>query len=372
MKKMEWILAGTAVLALIIFFVPVAYQRIGSPSVPTDQASALSGRTIGERAAALILSAQKLDGTFYAAFECTSPGTRCIPVESTATESFGYAIMALLEAGYADDAEHAVSTALVACEITGAECEKTFFAYDAFYRATGEQRYKDAMTQAGTHILRQAEGASSEKYATLARRNVPDKLARLYELTGEEAYKIALERIAQGVLALDMKQQGNVMYVAQGTPVTSRGAELIGNVLVPAYLATKDENYGVAIRNYYDTAEIAQNARVILKQPNSYWESLLVSIESYVALASVEVDSAQRRKWLDDAAQMLHAVARVRHDALELPIMDGRGGFIVDTAAMRASDKNPNRYKVLNENGRIAYLFLTAFDTTEFHFPSAE
>ncbi|HEY4487865.1 MAG TPA: hypothetical protein VI483_03835, partial [Candidatus Paceibacterota bacterium] len=230
------------------------------------------------------------------------------------------------------------------CQDDSRFCEWNFFPLHLYYKATGDQKYKDAMMKVVGSVMKE------RPLKELIDNNIPVKWWRLYDATGDELYKDHLIAIADKELSTRTAQKnlGKTVYTTDGGyEVKSYDMPIIWALYVPAYLASKDERYLRFIQDFYKAAEIEKNT-------NYFWGAtdtgnLIKGLEAMLMVAPEDPENAEMYRTKVKTA--LEALMKDRWDTPENKKFNGDYGFLVSPTA-----------KATNIQGWIIALFMTLQD----------
>jgi hypothetical protein len=365
MQRLRVFLPYFLVALALLIIAPLAYKHFNNAIPKKKEPVVLQGGDIGQRIAQFIEGAQRPDGSFYVAYECTVRGIPCTPLENPQVSYAGLAIVALSLAGHKESADKAVQFSLSRCK-SDSTCD--FIAFDSYYRETEDARYRAALEVAGKDALAQTVSAkTAEQYAVLARKNIPEKLARMYEITGDIRYHNALDTMGENILEQIDFASGKEMMASGKYEEYSSMAILASKTLIYAYQATEDAKYKDAVKSFFDASDIARNAFGLLSPPHYLNEAVIASAEGLSYYAVMESDPAAAVRYKDDARLILQTILAAGFDAVERPLWDGGNNLLVRSSATPTRQDNQDiRYKATNENGRTARLLLTYYKDTPF------
>ena len=356
------------VLGLVVLIgAPLAYMNWSQSENAPPQTVTLSGREIGERLVQFIEKAQRSDGSFIVAYKCEMLGTPCAPLENPRVWPSGFAIIALTLGGREESADKAMAYSLSSCK-SNKTCN--FNAIDFYYEKTKDQRYRAALDVAGKDALAIASSAKTlEDYVNLSQYTIPEKLARMYELSKDVRYQNALKKMGDAILKDVDFSKGREVY-RQGEYGEYKDMAILASKGLPyVYKGTGDAKYEAAYMSFFETSDIVQFSPSLLNAQYLVGP-VLASAEALSYLSREETDPAKAAKYENDARLMLQAVLAAHFDGSERPLWDGGNSILIRSDATPGRDEDPNsRYKATNENGRIAQLLLVSFGDTAFNLP---
>lgn len=352
---------------VVLMIAPLAYKYWSDSADTPVEPIVLTGGEIAERMVQFIAEkAQRPDGSFYSAFECSMQGSPCVPLSSPGATRAGYAIAALYAAGLKDNADKGMQFSLGQCK-NESTCD--FNALDLYYRESKDERYRKALEIAGKDALNKAASARTvEDHVELTLNNIPEKLARMYELTGDVRYRDALKKMGDDVLRQVDFAKASEMYAMGQYDLYSNTAILASKALTRVFRATGDTRYSNAYKVFFDKSQIVQRADELLLAPHRLYAPQIASVEGLVYLSTVETDPAAAAQYKEDARLILHAILARKFDSAERPIWDGGNNLVVRPRYIPAQPEGqaPIRYKGTNENGLMAFLLIMHFSDTKF------
>jgi len=340
---------GILLLAAVFYIVTTKDSRPGGAD------NTLTGLEVATDAVRFVDAAlDENTGYFHLTYECERESSTCNPVDnSDEPPHSGYAIMSLKRVGTANGdeamaakADAVLDKAIERCDSDSRFCEWNFFPLHAYYMATKDQKYKDAMMKVVESVMKE------RSLKDLIDNNIPVKWWRLYDATGDERYKKHLIDIADKELAERAAQKtlGTVVYTTKdGYEVKSYDMPVIWALYVPAYFASNDERYLSFISDFYAHADVENNT-------NYFWGkkdtgNLIKGLEAMLMIA--EVDEAHAESYREKVTIALEALMKDRWDTPEDKKFNGDYAFLVAPTG-----------KATNIQGWIIALFMNLQDKT--------
>ena len=214
-----------------------------------------------------------------------------------------------------------------------------------------------------------SSGRTLDDYVNLSQYTIPEKLARMYELSKDVRYQNALKKMGDAILKDVDFSKGREVY-RQGEYGEYKDMAILASKGLPyVYKGTGDAKYEAAYMSFFETSDIVQFSPSLLNAQYLVGP-VLASAEALSYLSREETDPAKAAKYENDARLMLQAVLAAHFDGSERPLWDGGNSILIRSDATPGRDEDPNsRYKATNENGRIAQLLLVSFGDTAFNLP---
>lgn len=275
--------------------------------------------------------------TYKLIYRCSKKQQDCSVVQdSTSPPHMGYAIMSLRELGLLTEnerltqkADTLINEAIDKCEDDQRYCEWNFFPLHTYYKATGDQKYLDAMLQVSESVMR------DRPTRELLDKNLPVKWWRLYDATEDSEYLKPLTALADEQLEQYPEQRLNddLLYTNTDYEVRTYDLPIIWALYLPAYQASSDDKYLQPAIDFFKKADVSGN--VYEFQGIQKTGDLVKGAESLIMLA--EADQTNRDFYLSEAQTILEVLLKERWDTPENILINGDYGIM-----MSANEKATN------------------------------
>lgn len=241
--------------------------------IPTSAPIFLSGLEIAQRTAKFLDSTIKPDDTFHLLYNCHVESKDCALATNAEQVRNGQVILAYKDLfqetqdqSYKQKADKAMDSILKACQENDDYCIWNFFALYEYYKETNDQRYKSAMLKVADKGLEPGKPLIS--YLNL---NAGNKIAILYDITGDKKYKEQLEKMAQDTLsgALDNATDNPVilkMSTDSGEfPIRKKSLHIMWDFYLPAYKVSGNSVYLQPIKEFFDNVHTPTQVSILFQ-----------------------------------------------------------------------------------------------------------
>ncbi len=327
MKKILFLILIIVVLATAGIVIAWQQRKVVDDAVTAAPATAgeLAAKTIKFIDAALDPATERYD----LSYTCSEVQKTCKPRHNPdIPPHMGYAIISLREVGLAtgdtrlvEKSKTILHDAINKCADDPRYCEWNFFPLHHYYKATGDQKYLDAMLAVSGNVT------APRPVRDLIKANIPVKWWRLYDATGDEKYLKQLTDLADEQLRVFPAERLNddLVYRDGQTDVRSYDLPMIWAVYMPAWFASRDEKYLAPAREFFDATDLAANTSLFFDVTAT--GNLLKGVESL--LNAAEAIPERREAYRKEALDILRVVLQERLDTPDRTLVNGDHGLLV-------------------------------------------
>ena len=366
---MRYALVAAAVILIILAAVLYYGETILDKFFPSEQSPVtqeVGGEEIAHGIAGFLMRSLRENGTFTQYYQCVRDGG-CVARESDPAFT-GHATAYLLlyseafdSAAHRKAADDSMRVIMAECTRAAVRCANFFFAIETYYDATKDEQYRTAMLRAGEPILNMVQKNGADILVDIVSPNNGHKLARLYAESGDKRYLDALNVLATRVIneGFDMLG-GRTLYTEGATEVNSDAPNLASRILVPAYIATKNDVYLEAIQEVFIEGAIGKNADR-LRSVRFPFDTMWRVTESLIDLQKT-LSPMQQRQYKDQTDALMAYIAQYEFDSEKRPIFDGANDFVTGRTPLMSLPEGVSflqtNFKGARENGHIGYLLI--------------
>lgn len=270
MSRVQFIIMGVTVIVLL-FSLILLLQNSGITKTkptqittsPTPVPTTITGFQIAKQTALFLDTTLKEDGDVEEVYECKVGENLC-----TKTDRFrdptvkGYVAKAYYELfqvtgekSYEKKAKRVANFILKACSKNKAECFRNTPPLYYLYNQTKDPRYRDAILKVADDMY----NYYPDMGYVIDWTNRGERLAILYELTGDKKYKDRLETIAQDLLAHGYNNpdpENTIFYQEGDLVIKTYSIQIIWDNYLQAYRVSKNPIYLQAAKDFFRKANI--------------------------------------------------------------------------------------------------------------------
>jgi hypothetical protein len=276
------------------------------------------------------------NGGFFNGYKCKAGNCVVATTEAISTYPATLAFYELSKAtgdqSLETKAMNAMNYSFDACKANVTLCERNFVAISKLYEITKDRKYLDE------GLLRSSEEYLAAPVDEVSTQNTGQKLALLYDATGDKRYYDRLIEVANELLDLNEDQDPAVFQ--HTTPTEIQNA---WSVYLPAYRISKDSVYLSQVKTLYDNIVYSE-----MEQYGNAVSVVLKIMENLIDVSEITGEAKYKAK----AVELLQNTVYYLSDNPSNKKFTGDFGFIDNYKKM------PEYDKVVIYNGWLARLYL--------------